>query len=242
MKTNIMLIALVLVLFSFGCTTTSSAGYAKMKSNTFNSCSFDAAMDFVDGEMAESASAVDAVGPQTDKYFIWSGNISLEHKDVSTCEEDVINEVKALSGKVKAKRNFGDSVSIDFLVPNTNFDKCMANIKKCGTLLSERVYSEDVTAEYVDTQSRLDNLIKTRDKYKALLDKAQTVEEILKVERELSRIQSEIDAKQAVFNALKNDVTQYEISVEIEKKEVKGPLGYVFSGIGYLVKKLFIWN
>jgi YesN/AraC family two-component response regulator len=63
-----------------------------------------------------------------------------------------------------------------------------------------------------------------------------------KVERELSRVQSEIDAKQAVFNALKNDVTQYEINVEINKKQIKGPLGYLFSGIEYVVVKLFIWN
>ena len=118
----------------------------------------------------------------------------------------------------------------------------MASIKECGDVTYDSVYSKDVTAEYVDTKSRLDNLIKTRDKYKNLLEKAQTVEEILKVEKELARVQSEIDAKTAVFNVLKNDVSQYEISVEIRRKEVKGPLGYLFSGIGYIAKKLFIWN
>lgn len=239
MKTNMLTIASVVALFSFGCTTVPSNGYNY--SINPSSHSNNAIMSAIDAEIAEGNSAEEK--PQSDKYFIWTGRISLEHKDVAVCEEEVINAVKALSGTIKAKRNYTDSsVSINFLVPNTNFDKCMDDIKQCGTLLSETVFSEDVTANYVDVQSRLDNLIKTRDKYKALLDKAQTVEEILKVERELSRVQSEIDAKQAVFNALKNDVTQYEINVEINKKQIKGPLGYLFSGIEYVVVKLFIWN
>ena len=240
MKTNMLTIAYVVALFSFGCTTVPSGRYAY---DPFYSSSHanNAIIESLDAEIAEDNSAEEK--PQSDKYFIWTGSISLEHKDVAVCEKEVINAVKALSGTIKAKRNYEDSsVSIDFLVPNTNFDKCMDDIKQCGTLLSERVFSEDVTANYVDVQSRLDNLIKTRDKYKALLDKAQTVEEILKVERELSRVQSEIDAKQAVFNALKNDVTQYEINVVINKKQIKGPLGYLFSGIEYVVVKLFIWN
>ncbi len=243
MKTNMLTIASVVALFSFGCTTVPSGGYAYDSFYSINPSSHanNAIIESLDAEIAEGNGAEEK--PQSDKYFIWSGSISLEHKDVAVCEEEVINAVKALSGTIKAKRNYEDScVSIDFLVPNTNFDKCMDDIKQCGTLLSERVFSEDVTANYVDVQSRLDNLIKTRDKYKALLDKAQTVEEILKVERELSRVQSEIDAKQAVFNALKNDVTQYEINVVINKKKIKGPLGYLFSGIEYVVVKLFIWN
>lgn len=240
MKTNMLTIASVVALFSFGCTTVPSGGFVFDPINP-SSHANNAIIESLDAEIAEGSSAEEK--PQSDKYFIWSGVISLEHKDVAVCEKEVINAVKALSGTIKAKRNYeNSSVSIDFLVPNTNFDKCMDDIKQCGTLLSERVFSEDVTANYVDVQSRLDNLIKTRDKYKALLDKAQTVEEILKVERELSRVQSEIDAKQAVFNALKNDVTQYEINVEINKKKIKGPLGYLFSGIEYVVVKLFIWN
>ena len=243
MNKNLFIAFSVLTVFSVGCATTPySYGPSYASLDCFNieaDCCDEADCD-------EVAGAVDlAEGDSTSvnsKYFIWSGVISLEHKDKAICEESVIKAVQSYSGKIKSKSGNNYRIELVFLVPANNFEKCMASIKECGDVTYNSVYSKDVTAEYVDTKSRLDNLIKTRDKYKNLLEKAQTVEEILKVEKELARVQSEIDAKTAVFNALKNDVSQYEIRVSIHRKEVKGPLGYLFSGIGYIAKKLFIWN
>lgn len=236
MNKNIFIAFSVLTVFSVGCATTSSSyGPSNASLNCYNieaDCEVAEAVDLAEGDSTSVNS----------KYFIWSGVISLEHKDIAICEESVIKAVQSYSGKIKSKSGGNYRIDLEFLVPANNFEKCMASIKECGDVTYDSVYSKDVTAEYVDTKSRLDNLIKTRDKYKNLLEKAQTVEEILKVEKELARVQSEIDAKTAVFNALKNDVSQYEISVGIHRKEVKGPLGYLFSGIGYIAKKLFIWN
>jgi predicted nucleic acid-binding Zn-ribbon protein len=103
----------------------------------------------------------------------------------------------------------------------------------------EYTSSQDVTETFIDNEARLKNLYALRDRIRALLEKADEVEELLKIERELSRIQSEIDSLEGRQKSLQQSVDFAEVSVTFEPRTILGPLGYVASGVGWVVEKLF---
>jgi hypothetical protein len=68
----------------------------------------------------------------------------------------------------------------------------MRQLKSLGEVSDESASGQDVTEEYVDLNSRLGNLEATRDRLRAFLDQATTVEQALEVNEELRQIEEEI--------------------------------------------------
>ena len=68
------------------------------------------------------------------------------------------------------------------------------------------ISNEDVTTQYIDTESRLKTKKEIEDRYRALLSKATTVKDILEIEKELGEIREDIESSEAQFRQLNNDV------------------------------------
>jgi hypothetical protein len=67
-----------------------------------------------------------------------------------------------------------------------------------GRLDSHQIAADDRTLEYIDTSAQLANLEALRTRLRTLLDTAaSSVEDILKIEKELARVQQEIDSVSA---------------------------------------------
>ena len=78
-------------------------------------------------------------------------------------------------------------------VPVQHFEAAFSLVKQAGRVLSELRQAEDVTEEFVDLGIRLDNARKSRDRLLEILQKADKVEDILKIEAELRRLTEEIE-------------------------------------------------
>ena len=63
-----------------------------------------------------------------------------------------------------------------------------------ATVTYESTGTEDITASYFDTESRLEIYQTQRERVLALLEEADTMEDILTLETELARLNYEIDA------------------------------------------------
>jgi hypothetical protein len=60
-------------------------------------------------------------------------------------------------------------------------------------VVEESVSSQDVTEEFVDLESSLRNLRATEARLLALLERAQKVEEVITVQRELTNVRGQIE-------------------------------------------------
>ena len=82
-------------------------------------------------------------------------------------------------------------------VPAERLDEALGLIRGYARRVeSENSTSEDFTDEYVDTQARVRNLQATETALIGFLEKAETVEDALKVQAELTKIQEEIERLQ----------------------------------------------
>lgn len=75
-----------------------------------------------------------------------------------------------------------------------------------------------------------------------LLEKAQTVEEILKVEKELERLNGEIDQLKGKIKRYDHLTQLATITIHLEEKKKLGILGYISVGLYKAVKWLFVRN
>jgi hypothetical protein len=90
-------------------------------------------------------------------------------------------------------------------VPVDQFENVMRRLRGLAMrVLDENASGQDVSDEYVDLQSQLGNLEATRDRIRKFLDSAQSVEESLRVNQELTNIEGEIEKVKGRMNYLAN--------------------------------------
>jgi hypothetical protein len=82
--------------------------------------------------------------------------------------------------------------SVRLAVPSAQFENAMNYLRRLGLqVLRETASGQDVSAEYVDLQSRLANLEATAARVREFLAQAKTVEESLRVNQQLSELEAQ---------------------------------------------------
>jgi len=108
-----------------------------------------------------------------------------------------------------------------------------------GVNRRRRTTRRDVTYQYTDLEARLRSNIALRDRLQQLVARAATLDEVLTLERQIARIQTDIDGLQAHLDQLKSQATLASLSVSLDRKRVLGPLAVVGNGLAWAVGKLF---
>lgn len=134
------------------------------------------------------------------------------------------------------------TVRSEIRVEREHLPQVLEAVKQLGQVRGQRLYSQDVTEQYLDYEIRLDNARKARDRYLALLAKAEDVQAALRVEHELERLNATIDQLQGRLNRLEHLTTFATISIELRTRKKPGPIGYLGIGLYRAVKWLFVRN
>lgn len=117
--------------------------------------------------------------------------------------DKAINDLKAVNGMYggvitniyDSGRGNDRSVSITVKVPVDKFETYYEELRKIeGEVTYANVSTLDVTEEYIDITSRLSNLKSTEVQLVKILEKAESVTDILAVQRELNTVRGEIES------------------------------------------------
>lgn len=127
-------------------------------------------------------------------------------------------------------------------IKSNSLENALNDISKLGKIQNKNISGQDVTDEYWDYKIRLDNAEKARKKYLELLAKAENVEEALKTERELERLNEKIDLIKGKINRINHLSDFSTITIDLKEKKKLGVLGYITTGIYHSIKWLFVRN
>jgi hypothetical protein len=153
--------------------------------------------------------------------------------------------VAVISRFVEATKGINSSVSSSYLVIKVKeemLDSTLLFLKSLGKAESVRVSADDLSDQYYDVVMRLENAEKARKRYLELLDKAANVQEILLVEKELERLNKDIESMKAQVENFQTRDKYSTININLNEKVKPGIIGYVFIGLYEGVKWLFVRN
>ncbi len=146
----------------------------------------------------------DAVPPgvPSERMVVRSGNLEVVVDDVEATTQAVARIADTMGGYVvsssvyqEGDRTFGNVV---MRVESGRFDSAMSAVRGLAVEVArETTSSTDVTEEYIDLAARKRNLERTEEQLLELMERAGTVEELLDVQREVSRVRGEIERLEA---------------------------------------------
>jgi hypothetical protein len=198
-----------------------------------------------DARMMGAGAAMELSGkaarPTSDRMIVWNASLNIDVWSISNAVRETLDLTSKAGGYVESKTERGEE-RVDMIVrlPADAFKESLSVLEQLGTVTYRSMGGEDVTEQYIDVQARLKNKYVLRDRLKQLLEKAVTVQEILAIETEMNRVQSDIDSMEGRIKSLQGQVQYATLNLDLTRKKILGPLGYVFKGLWWGVEKLFV--
>ncbi|MFC1929408.1 DUF4349 domain-containing protein [Chloroflexota bacterium] len=134
----------------------------------------------------------------TERMIVRTAEMSLVVNDVSIALDRITKLAEDFDGYVvsstiwKEEERLAGIISIR--VPAEDFNTMMGALRGLAVdVTHEDISSKDVTEEYVDLSAKLHNLEATEEQLFQIMEKATRVEDVLNVQRELSRTRGEIE-------------------------------------------------
>lgn len=104
-------------------------------------------------------------------------------------------------------------------VPTDTFEDAIQAIKDLAVRVNrESINGQDVTEQYTDLEARLRAAKAEEEQYLTILDKAETVQDILSVQSYLQNVRYEIESLQGQIDSLGNQTDYSTISVTLEEE------------------------
>ncbi len=159
-------------------------------------------MDSLGLETAEDIKVEPSI-PAQDRIIVHTAYMSLVTDDVALTIGRVGDMASRLGGwVVNSERSSRHSGSVAVRVPAASLDEALRIIGEMGEVEARSITSQDVTDEYVDSQSRLVSMKATEQRLLSFLEQSDSVEDALLVQKELSDLQLRIEETQGRLNFL----------------------------------------
>lgn len=160
--------------------------------------------------------------------IIKNANLRFETEDLSATAAAISKAISAHRGQVQndteGNRGYEPSRTMVVRVPSQHFEAFINDISKGVKYFdTKEISSDDVTEEYVDTEARIKAKKVLEARYLELISKAKKVSEILEIEKELSAIREEIEAKEGQLRYMKSRVAMSTVRIEFYKQAAEQP-------------------
>ena len=158
------------------------------------------------------------------RIIVRTVDLQLEVTDVPSALDAVADLAEEVGGwTVSSNRSRKHRGSISVRVPAARLDEAVLRLRKIAVdVESEVSTSQDVTDEYVDLTARLQNLQATERALLTLLDRAEQVEDALKVQQSLTQVQGDIESLQGRIKLLEQTsaFSLINVGLELESAEM----------------------
>ncbi|GHD60912.1 DUF4349 domain-containing protein [Streptomyces goshikiensis] len=106
-------------------------------------------------------------------------------------------------------------------VPGERFDSVLGAMEGSGKLLNRKVEAQDVTEKVADVDSRVKSQQASVVRVREMMDKASALGDVVMLESELSKRQSDLESLLAQQTALKDQTSMGTITVEVSEPPVE---------------------
>ncbi|MEA4861670.1 MAG: DUF4349 domain-containing protein [Victivallaceae bacterium] len=169
--------------------------------------------------MAENGPSADTIKVTEGRKMIFSARYELMVVSVNDAQEQTEKLTAKFGGYVQQL----DSRMMIVRIPVDMASGFLNAISGIGEVVDRSITGQDVTEEMTDIKIRLDNLEVLRKRLQKLAESSGKVEDLLKVERELARVTSEIEQLEGRMKFLTNRVDLVTVTLLFNQRVVTAP-------------------
>jgi hypothetical protein len=178
---------------------------------------------------------------ERDRKIIREASIGLEVEDPFSVESGIRQSISRQGGYLDSTLTRPNgAINIKARVPPQALDTAMGEISELGKVTHRSVSARDVTETMIDLDARISNLTALRDRLQGLLQRAGKISEVIEIEKELVRVQTQLDSLEGQRRSLAGRVDYSMLDIELKQRTIYGPIGYVTVKVMAGLRKLFI--
>lgn len=181
-------------------------------------------------EMGSGFSEEPSVGPEAlaDRKLIKNVDLEVETLDYDALTAGLEQKVEEFSGYVENSELSGKSIysngntryaSYTVRIPKESLEKFIGSFSEICNVISKRETVEDVTLQYVDTESRKKSLQVEQERLFVLLEKAESIETVIALETRLSEVRYQIENYESVLRTYDNQVDYSTVFIFVREVE-----------------------
>jgi len=218
------ILALFLAACGAGTSTSSSSGVAASANAPVQQSGSSSSQGSSSSSSKRSSSSA-SYGPQ---YLIKSLQVNMQVRDTRQVASNLQSWISTTDPNSSSAgmdyEQTGDNlytVSMTFSVESTNYTQIEEYLagyaqQHGGKLLTLHESVQDVTNDYIDTQSQLTNLRGEQERLLVLLSNTTALGDIITVEDKLTNVEGQIEDIEAHVNALKHQTTFYTVTINLQ--------------------------
>lgn len=165
---------------------------------------------------------------QSNDKIIKRYNLKVETRDFDKLIQKLNDKINSLGGYVEnssiSGRSLYDSASsrqgnIVARIPSSKTDEFVNTVSDSANVVNNTCETENVTLQYIDTQSRIDTLKIEQERLYALLEKSKDLDSIITLESRLSEIRYELQNYESQKRSYDNEVQYSTVTLNIQEVE-----------------------
>ena len=166
----------------------------------------------------------------SDRKISKNAQLEIKVKSLDDSMNFITNKTNSYKGYIVSSSSYAPNTdyetktaNISLRVPSDSLDQFLKEIKTYAKeTIHESIFTQDITEEYIDVKAKITSMESSEQRLTKLLDKTESVKEIVEVEKELSRLRADIDSLKGRFKFIENSVVTSLVHIYIE--EIPNPV------------------
>lgn len=159
------------------------------------------------------------------KMIIKDGEMGLKVDDLELARNDinalVVRHNGYFANEGLINSDYESAYRLKIRLPSVSFEKFIAEVESGqGEVTFKNIQARDVTAEFIDLETRLSSKREYLKKYNDLLKQAKSVNDILEIEEKARIIQEEIESSEGRLRYLGDQVSMSTLDLTLSKEKV----------------------
>jgi hypothetical protein len=184
--------------------------------------SMDSIMASEAADDSARAAAVDLEPESVQRQLIRHADVALIVDDFSQSGERLRTQISETGGYIANEESHQwDGIwtgQFQIRLPANRLDPFLEALESMGDIESRRLYSEDVTMEYVDVQSRIQMMRVKEARLLELISQSGNLADLLNVENELANTRGNLESLEGRMRYLSNQVAYSTVQLQVEQK------------------------
>ena len=166
----------------------------------------------------------------SDRKISKNAQLEIKVKSLDDSMNFITNKTNSYKGYIVSSSSYAPNTdyetktaNISLRVPSDSLDQFLKEIKTYAKeTIHESIFTQDITEEYIDVKAKITSMESSEQRLTKLLDKTESVKEIVEVEKELSRLRADIDSLKGRFKFIENSVVTSLVRIYME--EIPNPV------------------